>query len=137
MCPPLSLYLPGDGFHPARQLHWLDERSVARRIPHREPDPFLAGRVEWDLEVVRAERWMISEPDDLPIRLLTVPHTTSANSSGNVHSTSAEIVRRAPLPVTEYEAISTSPDVTKKLPFFRLSTIGAKLSPVTCPSGLR
>ena len=37
------------------QPHRLHKGTVARRIPHREPHPRLAGRVEWNREVLAAE----------------------------------------------------------------------------------
>ena len=64
------------------------------------------------------------------------PQTTSANSSGNVHSTSAVIVLFSPLPSTEYVGISTSPEVTKNSPFRIASTTGRKFSAVGCASVL-
>src|SRR6185503_19771827 len=41
------------------------------------------------------------------------PHTTSTISRGNVHSTSAVIVRALPVPSMEYALRRTSPEVTK------------------------
>src|SRR5262245_40030800 len=41
------------------------------------------------------------------------PQTTSTNSSGKVHSTSAMMVRFAPLPWTLNDGINTSPEVAK------------------------
>src|SRR4029453_16797979 len=41
------------------------------------------------------------------------PQTTSTNSSGKVHSTSATIARFSPVPWTLNEGINTSPEVAK------------------------
>src|SRR5437899_2159555 len=38
------------------QPHRLHERAVARRIPHGEPHPRFARRVEWNREALGAER---------------------------------------------------------------------------------
>src|SRR5439155_756699 len=55
-----------------RRLH---ERAVARRIPHGEPHPRFACRVEWNREVLCAERAQVGGRDHLAVDLLAVaPH---------------------------------------------------------------
>src|SRR4051812_39748359 len=48
----------------ARQPDWLHERAVGRHIPCREPHPFLAGRIERDLEVLLPEGGKIGGRND-------------------------------------------------------------------------
>jgi hypothetical protein len=53
----------------------LDERPVTSGIPHREPDPGLAPRVERDAVSLGAERTQVGGADDLAVdRLAVTPH---------------------------------------------------------------
>src|SRR5262245_39009419 len=53
----------------------LDERAIARAVPHGETHPRLAGGVERNRELLRAKRPEVGGRDDLAIDLLAVaPH---------------------------------------------------------------
>ena len=87
---------------------------------------------------MRSERRQIREPDDLSVGLLAV----APDHLGEFErERPLDVGRDRPLPSRALHArrteISTSPEVAKKVPFFRLLTIGAQLSPVSCPSGLK
>ena len=86
----------------------LNEGAIAGRVPHGESHPRLPFRIEGKGEVLRAERRQIGRRNDLTIDRVPSPHTTSTKDSGNVHSTSAEIVRLSPV---TFDAVRTDQDL--------------------------
>src|SRR6516165_5653474 len=57
------------------QLDWLDDRAVGRDVPGGKSHPFLARRIEGDLEPLLPESRQVGRRDDLPIGLFPVtPH---------------------------------------------------------------